>query len=39
MNPEQPGRPMNPETRVLKKVMIEDVVGSDEIFTILMGDE
>ncbi|MGH7851544.1 MAG: DNA topoisomerase (ATP-hydrolyzing) subunit B [Thermodesulfobacteriota bacterium] len=40
MNPEQLWETtMNPETRVLKKVMIEDVVGSDEIFTILMGDE
>jgi DNA gyrase subunit B len=30
---------MNPETRVLKKVMVEDAVDTDEIFTILMGDE
>jgi len=40
MNPEQLWETtMNPETRVLKKVRIDDVVGSDEIFTILMGDE
>jgi DNA gyrase subunit B len=40
MNPEQLWETtMNPETRVLKKVMIEDAVESDEIFTILMGDE
>ncbi len=30
---------MNPETRMLKKVTIEDAVAADEIFTILMGDE
>jgi DNA gyrase subunit B len=40
MNPEQLWETtMNPETRVLKKVMIEDVVEAGEIFTILMGDE
>ncbi len=40
MNPEQLWETtMNPETRVLKKVMIEDVVDTDEIFTVLMGDE
>lgn len=40
MNPEQLWETtMNPETRVLKKVMIEDLVESDVIFTILMGDE
>ena len=30
---------MNPETRVLKQVRIEDAFESDKIFTILMGDE
>jgi DNA gyrase subunit B len=30
---------MNPETRTLLKVKLEDVPGVDEIFTILMGDE
>lgn len=30
---------MDPATKVLKKVTIEDAVATDEIFTILMGDE
>ncbi|SEF97829.1 DNA gyrase subunit B [Caloramator fervidus] len=30
---------MNPETRTLLKVTIEDAVEADEIFTILMGDK
>ena len=30
---------MNPETRTLLKVQLEDVTGVDEIFSILMGDE
>ena len=30
---------MNPESRTLLKVQLEDVTGVDEIFTILMGDE
>ena len=29
---------MNPETRTLKKVTIEDAMLADELFTILMGD-
>ncbi|MFQ5838420.1 MAG: toprim domain-containing protein, partial [Thermoplasmata archaeon] len=29
---------MNPETRVLKQVTIEDAVRADELFTILMGE-
>jgi DNA gyrase subunit B len=29
---------MNPETRMLKQVTIEDAVRADELFTILMGD-
>ena len=40
MNPEQLwSTTMNPETRTLYKVNIEDVVEADRIFTILMGDE
>ena len=40
MNPEQLWKTtMNPEKRVLLQVKIEDVVDSDEIFTILMGEE
>ena len=30
---------MNPETRSLLQVKLEDITGVDEIFTILMGDE
>ena len=29
----------NPETRIMKKVELEDAVRADEIFTILMGDK
>jgi len=40
MNPDQLwDTTMNPETRVLKQVQIEDAVKTDEIFTILMGDQ
>ena len=40
MNPEQLwDTTMNPETRILVKVKLEDAMKADEIFTILMGDE
>ncbi len=29
---------MNPETRILKKITIEDAMKADEIFSLLMGD-
>jgi DNA gyrase subunit B len=39
MNPEQLWETtLNPEHRTLLQVMMEDEVGADEIFTVLMGD-
>ena len=40
MNPVQLWKTtMNPDKRTLLQVKVEDVVDTDEIFTVLMGDE
>jgi len=40
MNPEQLWETtMNPETRILKKVTIDDSARADEAFRVLMGEE
>ncbi len=40
MNPEQLWQTtMNPETRTLKKVTLEDAAEADKLFSILMGEK
>ena len=40
MNPEQLWKTtMNPETRILRRVMLEDGIEADRIVTMLLGDE
>ena len=40
MNPQQLWETtMNPDTRIMKKIMIEDAILSDQLFSVLMGED
>ena len=40
MNPDQLfSTTMDPQTRMIKQIVIEDAVAADQMFTLLMGEE